>query len=210
MSDTTNVATTQFRVLHAARIKGLANDEVMAALAGISVDTLLAVGAELVESGWLVRREGRFTGYAPTPAGREQAIRLLEADPETAAAAAHLATMYDAFLPANGDFKRICQDWQMRDGAPNDHTDAAYDAGVIGALRALHTGWVPHLESFATTLPRIADYAPRLEHALAKLRGGDNAAFARPMYDSYHDIWMELHQDLIISLGRTRDAHDEG
>lgn len=210
MSDTMNVATTQFRVLHAARIKGLANDEVMAALAGISIDTLIAIGTELVEAGLLMRREGRFTGFAPTPAGREQATRLLEADPETAAATADLTALYDAFLPANSDFKRICQDWQMRDGAPNDHTDTEYDAGVVGALGALHTGWVPQLESLATTLPRIAEYAPRLENALEKVRGGDNAAFARPMYDSYHDIWMELHQDLIISLGRTRDAHDEG
>ncbi|WP_232681743.1 hypothetical protein [Nocardioides sp. R-C-SC26] len=43
-----------------------------------------------------------------------------------------------------------------------------------------------------------------------RLRSGDNGAFARPMYNSYHDIWMELHEDLIVSLGRTRGSHDEG
>lgn len=29
------------------------------------------------------------------------------------------------------------------------------------------------------------------------------------MYDSYHDIWMELHQDLLLTTGREREAADE-
>jgi hypothetical protein len=50
----------------------------------------------------------------------------------------------------------------------------------------------------------------RLAAALDRVRGGEVAAFARPMADSYHDIWMELHQDLLLSAGRERGAADEG
>ena len=51
--------------------------------------------------------------------------------------------------------------------------------------------------------------ARRLSAALEKVHGGDTAAFARPMYDSYHDIWMELHQDLLLTSGHQRGAGDE-
>jgi hypothetical protein len=59
-------------------------------------------------------------------------------------------------------------------------------------------------------LPRSAAYQNRLTAALDRVRGGNTAAFARPMADSYHDIWMELHQDLLLSAGRDRGAADEG
>ena len=66
------------------------------------------------------------------------------------------------------------------------------------------------LEPLEIALLRFAAYQVRLTAALDRVRGGDTAAFARPMADSYHDIWMELHQDLLLSAGRERGAADEG
>ena len=43
---------------------------------------------------------------------------------------------------------------------------------------------------------------------MAKLDDGDNAWLASPLLDSYHTVWMHLHQELILSLGLTR-AEDE-
>ena len=34
-----------------------------------------------------------------------------------------LAAPYERFLELNDHFKRLCTDWQLRDGAPNDHND---------------------------------------------------------------------------------------
>lgn len=52
-------------------------------------------------------------------------------------------------------------------------------------------------------------YSGHLEAALEPVKAGDAALFARSMYDSYDDIWMELHNDVVLSLGRERGAADE-
>ena len=97
------------------------------------------------------------------------------------------------------------------DGQPNDHADAGYDAGVISRLAGIHQRLLACvLEPLEKALPRFAAYRVRLAAALDRVRGGDTTAFARPMADSYHDIWMELHQDLLLSAGRERGAADEG
>jgi hypothetical protein len=112
---------------------------------------------------------------------------------------------YAAFLPINPRFKEVCTRWQMRDGGqePNDHTDADYDAKVIEDLGTTHDEVV-----VGRSAARFARYAVRFGAALERVRGGDTAAFARPMSHSYHDVWMELHEDLLLTLGRERDAAD--
>ncbi len=82
---------------------------------------------------------------------------------------------------------------------------------MISQLLDVHKRLVSSvLEPLEMALPRSAAYQNRLTAALDRVRGGDTAAFARPMADSYHDIWMELHQDLLLSAGRERGAADEG
>jgi hypothetical protein len=57
-------------------------------------------------------------------------------------------------------------------------------------------------------LSRFRGYQERLPAALERLEKGDTAAFATPMSASYHCVWMELHQDLLLTLGRERDEAD--
>ncbi len=45
--------------------------------------------------------------------------------------------------------------------------------------------------------------------ALDAFRGGDDDALAKPLSGSYHDVWMELHEDLLATLGRERTDADE-
>ena len=200
-----------FDVLHSLRVKGLAGDAVLSALSGVPVEDLPAILDPLVEEGLVVRREGRMPGSMLTPAGKTEHLRLLEQDPATTGAADALKAFYERFLPINSDFKKICQRWQMRsDDTPNDHNDPAYDGEVVDQLARTDKQLRVPLQELANTLPRFGRYMPRLSAALDRVRAGDNASFARPMYDSYHDIWMELHEDLILSTGRTRGAADEG
>ena len=200
-----------FDVLHSLRVKGLANDEVLSALSGVSIEDLPAALDPLVEQGLVVRREGRMPGSMLTPAGKTEHLRLLAQDPATTGAAGALKGFYDRFLPINSDFKKVCQSWQMRsEDTPNDHSDPSYDAEVVDQLAQTDDQLRAPLQELADVLPRFGRYLPRLSAALDRIRRGDNASFARPMYDSYHDIWMELHEDLILSTGRTRGAADEG
>ena len=207
----TTTAQDSFVVLHAIRIKGLATDSVLAAMVGTSVDTLASKLEELAGEGMIVRREGRMSGSMLTPAGKERhATQLADAAP-TGSVKEAVESFYAAFLPVNGTFKRVCNAWQMRDEqTPNDHEDADYDAGVVEDLAGVHSDIVGTLAPLAIEIERFGLYSTRLSEALERIRGGDRAAFARPMYDSYHDIWMELHQDLLMACGRERGAHDEG
>ena len=53
-------------------------------------------------------------------------------------------------------------------------------------------------------LPRLGAYGERLELAAAMAAAGDGKYVASPRVDSYHSIWFELHEDLILLAGRNR------
>ena len=55
-------------------------------------------------------------------------------------------------------------------------------------------------------MPRLAPYQARFDHAVEQLRTGDTSYVARPIMDSYHTVWFELHEELIGLLGRDRTA----
>lgn len=208
----TTTSDPRFLVLHALRVKGLASDEIVGAISGLPGEEVAGQLGGLLEEGLILRREGRMAGSLLTPAGKDAYPPLLDADVATPERHAALAAAYDAFLPINGDFKRVCMNWQVRadSNQPNDHTDPDYDSGVVAGLGEIHGRIVAMLKELAAVMDRFDTYAARLGAALERVKAGDVAAFARPLADSYHDIWMELHQDLLLSLRKERGAHDEG
>jgi hypothetical protein len=144
----------------------------------------------------------------PTPAGTSLVgtyLRLADDAPERE----KVTRTFHAFLPVNRRLRELCTAWQVRpDGSVNDHTDAGYDADVRDRLDDIHESTTPLLRRFSEDLSRLVGYRERLEESLAKLDDGDNAWFASPLIDSYHTVWMHLHQELILTLGLTR-AEDE-
>lgn len=208
MTETLNASTPRFLALHALRLRGLLPAEGVAALTGLPPDVVEEQLRSTEAEGLVERREGRRGGYRLTEAGRTAQAALLAADVADPTAREALEAVDVAFLPANTRLKEICARWQLRDGEPNDHEDAAYDATVVAELEALDADLAPVLRAAADGLARLGTYADRLGSALTRLRGGELAAFARPLADSYHDVWMELHQDLLLSLGRERGAAD--
>jgi hypothetical protein len=66
----------------------------------------------------------------------------------------------------------------------------------------------PILRRLAEKVTRFAEYRPRLTDALRRVHDGENDWFVSPRIDSYHTVWMQLHEDLLLALGRER--HDEG
>ena len=105
---------------------------------------------------------------------------------------------YERFLELNEVFKQLCTDWQMRGDTQNDHTDAAYDTACVTRLRELLDQSRDTIAGFASALPRMSRYERRLEESLARVTGGDVKAFTGVMCSSFHDVWMELHEDLIV------------
>jgi len=195
--------TDQLTLLQALRLKGRVRASDLAESLAIDGPVLTAELDDLAAAGLAVEANGRFK---LTPAGRDRLSELLDAeraDLDTDA----LTTAYEEFDSYNNELKALMARWQLKDeSTPNDHTDAAYDAAVIADLRALHDAFTPLLTRIVGQAPRLDHYPIRFASALAKIEAGDTSWFARPIADSYHTVWFELHEELIGLTGRTRAA----
>jgi pyruvate, orthophosphate dikinase len=145
--------------------------------------------------------------------GKLEAIALLAGDRERIGEM-RAGELLDDFHTLDGRMKAVVTGWQLRDGAAeptlNDHSDAEYDAALLGDLAVLDADTDQWLRPVSTELPRFATYRVRLERALRLARAGDGRYVASPRVDSYHGVWFELHEDLIRLAGRRRDdATDE-
>jgi hypothetical protein len=61
------------------------------------------------------------------------------------------------------------------------------------------------LAAVTEQLPRLDAYAAKLSAALDRIQAGDTTWFTRPLVDSYHTVWFELHEELIGAAGLTRE-----
>ena len=145
----------------------------------------------------------------PTPAGTEVVSGLLRL-PDDAPQRAHIMDTFQKFLPVNRRLRDLCTAWQVRhDGSVNDHTDDGYDADIRDRLEDIDGAVGPLIKRFAEDLPRVSVYRPRLTTALEKFDDGDDAWLASPVLDSYHTVWMHLHQELLLSIGMSRKEDEE-
>ncbi|MFM7744594.1 MAG: hypothetical protein ACKO8T_02880, partial [Actinomycetota bacterium] len=130
-----------FRAFHALRIKGFAKVDMVADIADVSEAEAEAHLKALLESEHAMFREARAL-WQITPAGKEAHREALAAD-SPASVTADLHDSYETFLGINTAFKELCGDWQLRDGQPNDHSDATYDKAIIERLVAMKDESVP-------------------------------------------------------------------
>jgi DNA-binding MarR family transcriptional regulator len=194
------VTMTDLPTLQAVRLKGRPSPADVAGATGASEADATAALQALASSGHVVEKNER---YRITPEGKEALERAL-AEERASVDADALKGIYDEFTPLNQDFKEMVTDWQQRDGEPNDHSDADYDNAVLARLDGVHERFTPLLERISAIAPRLASYPPRFEAALEKVRAGDHAWFLRPIIDSYHTVWFELHEELIVLSGLSR------
>ena len=202
-ASSTDLIIDEATVLHTLRVRGfVTTDGFTESLGQFPADEL----ARLVDGGHVRHIEKRDM-YGLMPSGKELHAALLDTLADDAAQAG-LADHYQAFLRLNDDFKQLCTNWQVRNDEPNDHTDTDYDLACVDQLTRLAADAVPVIDGFATALPRMGRYNTRLAHAAACVADGDPKKFTGVMCESFHDIWMELHEDLIV-LQRV-DRAEEG
>lgn len=190
----------QLTLLRAVGLKGRVRPTELAATVEGTVTEVEAAVAELAASGLLV--EGNFVRL--TPDGRVRLSELL-ADERRTVDEEEFTQLYDRFRRVNRDFKSLVSRWQLRNGQPNDHADAEYDAAVLADLDTIHQAVLPILDLARIQVPRISRYTDKLSAALARIVAGDAGWFARPLVDSYHTVWFELHEELIGAAGLTRE-----
>jgi hypothetical protein len=194
-------------VLHALRVKGFAETDVLAEVTHLDDVTVVRALEDFAEQGLVSRKAGiDVSGWVLNPAGRAEHESRLADELDTAGARAEVEARYAEFAGLNAPVLQVCTDWQLRDGALNDHADPAYDAEVVDRLADLFELARPVLAGLAGALPRYAGYADRLQTAVERVRAGDGEWFDRPMIDSFHTVWFELHEDLLATLGLERSA----
>jgi pyruvate, orthophosphate dikinase len=181
-------------------IKGRAKPEAI----GAAIEADPTAWIEQCERDGLI--ENTKLGYRITDLGRQRVDELYAHEREQAAAV--IEAVYETFLPINDEVKQIVTDWQMRevDGqlVINDHQDRAHDESVIARLHDTDAKVSAALTSLCAALPRFACYSRRLARALAQIREGDHTMVAAPIKDSYHTVWFELHEELLVLSGRER------
>ena len=190
----------ELTVLQAVRLKGRVSEADLAAIVGEDPADVAATVAQLTSAGLLV--EGKTVRISPE--GRQRLNALL-ADERSDIDRHALAKSYDDFRAVNNALKALMSDWQLKDGQPNAHDDAEYDAAVLGRLDDVHQQVSPIVTAVTAMLPRLSSYGKKLDSALAKVKVGDTTWLARPIIDSYHTVWFELHEELIAASGLTRE-----
>ncbi|MET0864991.1 MAG: transcriptional regulator, partial [Nakamurella sp.] len=160
--------------------------------------------------GWVTHAQFADTvGWSLTERGRvEDGKRLAE---ELAATSAReiVELAYQAFQPLNQRLVRACTDWQLRPQggdplAANDHTDPIWEARVLDELSAVDSELGGLIDQLANPLPRFGDYHHRFSTALARARAGELHWVAGVGVPSCHSVWMQLHEDLLSTLGVSR------
>mgnify|MGYP000656825660 FL=1 len=145
----------------------------------------------------------------PTPAGTAFVGEIL-CLPADAPERERIMATFHRFLPVNRQLRDLCTAWQVRpDGSVNDHSDEGYDADIRDRLDDIDDAVAPLLKRFAEDIPRMSGYRARLTESLEKLDDGDDAWLASPLIDSYHTVWMHLHQELLLTIGMSRKEDEE-
>lgn len=199
--------------LHAVRILGFA--DVMAVAERFDLNTVETreILHDTEARGLTVHTSfGETAGWSLTEPGRIENERQLAAELAAARGEDEVRSTYGKFLPLNALLLQACTDWQLKpvDGdrlAPNDHTDSAWDDGVLRELTAIERALPPLTHRLENLLTRFCNYDQRFSAALRRAQAGETAYVDRTDVDSCHRVWFQLHEDLIATLGIDRGTH---
>jgi predicted transcriptional regulator len=107
----------------------------------------------------------------------------------------------------NMKFKHLATAWQVKivNGRPvvNDHSDPEYDSAILNQVLDLHKNVLSTLKVIAGAIPMFRIYIERLDDAAKKMKENPREYFIRNE-DSYHNVWFELHENVLRLWGRER------
>jgi hypothetical protein len=198
--------------LHAVRLKGMADDAEVAVRFGLDLTLAQELLLDFQALGWITRVEFVGTaGWTLTESGRSENERQLARELAATNSNSSIHRAYLTFLPHNDRLLRACTDWQLRPAgadplAVNDHTDKEWDQRVLTTLSTLSQQLRTICHELGQRLARFQGYDDRFTAALARVEQGELTWVARPRVDSCHTVWMELHEDLIATLGIRRGS----
>ncbi|MGY2004081.1 hypothetical protein [Blastococcus sp. SYSU DS1024] len=199
--------------LHGVRILGWASE---AQVAGRWRLDPVEVREHLLDAearGWV--RHTAFagrSGWSMTDAGRQGNERQLAEELDAVGARRTALAAHAAFLPLNRRFGTACTRWQVRPQpwdpmAANDHGDWPWDEAVLRTLTALGTALEHNTcAPLVAVLSRFDGHVARYRAALSRVDRGERAWVDAPDRASCHLVWIQLHEDLLATLGIERGS----
>ena len=201
-------------ILHTLRIRGFVELSEIVISTRLKVEEVESHLDSFKENNLVNYREGRIEGWMLTQEGRGRSQQLVTSELESSGFREEINSNYQDFLSSNQKFLSLCTDWQLRtvngEQEINDHSDTDYDEEVIARLVDINGEIQPVCESLADSLNRFEGYSRRFSEALHKVQNNEPEWFTKPMIDSYHTIWFELHENLLVTLGIERTKETDG
>ncbi len=198
--------------VHGVRVLGHATAAEVARLYGLAPEEVEEHLLDAEARGW-VRRPAFRSGesWSVTDLGRAHGEELLAAELDGVGAREAVRAAHGRFVPLNRRLGPVMTRWQLRptDDDPlafNDHLDAGYDARVLRDVAHLVDELGGVTTELAAALPRLGVHQPRLVAALREARAGDRRWVDSPEVASVNIVWIQLHEDLLATLGIERGA----
>lgn len=194
-------------VLHALRCAGFSGPARLAEVTGLAEGGVESELIDLALDGLVTRTPGEFGGWGLSEAGRAADAARISAELDATGTRPTAERAHEGFMELNPEMLDLCTAWQLRpaDGVStlNDHTDAAYDARVLDLFTDLDRRLEAVCTDLSANLTRFRRYRVRLSGALSQARSGalDQVADGTA---SYHAVWAQLHEDLLVTLGVPR------
>jgi hypothetical protein len=196
--------------LHAVRLAGYADEGRVSARFGLDRDEVEELLLDFEACGWVARSQfAASSGWSLTEAGRAENESRLSAELAWCGGGVEVTRVHGAFLPLNARFQQAVTRWQLRPlpGQPmarNDHSDFGCDDQVHDTLQSVGRQLEPLCADLSCLLTRFDGYAGRYAAALARADRGEHRWVDGVGVDSCHVVWMQLHEDLLATLGLER------
>jgi hypothetical protein len=195
----------RFEALKVVVLRKMTTVPVLAETSGIGLRAAEGAIEELAASGDVVSVDGHVVptaaGEARVRAYADRRYGSLRADPAVERWCARFDSINRRFLETVDAWQTVpVGDTTGRHG----HSDLQHDIRVISRVEALVVRMTKLLDELSDKVPRMARYKDRLEGAMEKIDEGDQRFVCDTGVDSTHTIWLEMHEALLIVLGRER------
>ena len=205
-----------FVTLHVLRVRGVTPTDEIAVVTGLDPVDVEQLMQRHRDEDFVTLRSGSLPGWALTRLGRDEDAQRAAHELSGAGLVSTVDALYRKFLELNPTLLRLCTDWQLLPPIDNKtppelnrHDNAEYDAEVLSRLMKVDGAVQPICDGLANALARFGNYGPRLSAARVRVEAGEHDWMTKPMIDSYHSVWFELHEDLLATLGIERGSEPQ-
>lgn len=198
--------------LHAVRVAGMTDAAAIAQRTGLGRALVEELLLDDQSRGWVHRVAfADLAGWSLTEAGRLEGERRLAEELEATGARPAVDAAHDTFARLNERFLSTLTRWQLRPQpwdrlAANEHDDPVWDGRVLDELASYRRRLGPLCATLTAVLDRFAGYDDRFATALARAEAGQPNWVDGAGVDSCHLVWIQLHEDLLATLGLERGA----